>query len=61
MFYELKFVDEDEFSHWSTRQFPTGRKQQEWESVELLRRGGSADGRFVPLPPGFLDDQCGAD
>ena len=59
VFYELKFVDEDEFSHWSTRQFPTGRKQQEWESVELLRRGGSADGRFVPLPPGFLDDQCG--
>ena len=59
VFYELKFVDEDEFSHWSTTQFPTPRKKREWESVELLRAGGAIDGRLEPLPLSFLDDQCG--
>ena len=59
VFYELKFVDEDEFSHWSTTQFPTPRKKREWESVELLRTGGDTTGRLIPLPASFLDDQCG--
>ncbi len=59
VFYELKFVDEDEFSHWSTTKFPTARKQQEWDRIEQLRAGGDVDGRFVPLPANFLNDQCG--
>ena len=60
VFYELKFVDEDEFSHWSTTQFPTPRKKREWESVELLRTGGNTTGRLAPLPASFLEDQCGS-
>jgi glycosyltransferase involved in cell wall biosynthesis len=60
VFYELKFVDEDEFSHWSTTRFPTARKKREWDSVELLRTGQPIDGRLRPLPAGFLDDHCGA-
>jgi glycosyltransferase involved in cell wall biosynthesis len=59
VYYELKFVDEDEFSHWSTTQFPTPRKKKEWERFALLRGGGAIDHRFVPLPAGFLDDQGG--
>lgn len=61
VFYELKFVEEDEFSHWSTLEFPTPRKKREWESVELLRSGGNITGRLTPLPAAFLGDQCGAD
>ena len=60
VFYELKFVDEDEFSHWSTTQFPTPRKKAEWESVELLRAGGAVDGRLKPFPLSFMEDQCGS-
>ena len=59
VFYELKFVDEDEFSHWSTRQFPSPRKRLEWENVERLRSGASIDTRLVPLHEHFLADQCG--
>ena len=59
VFYELKFADEDEFSHWSTTQFPTPRKKQEWENVQLLRAGGDTTGRLIPLPANFLEDQCG--
>jgi glycosyltransferase involved in cell wall biosynthesis len=53
-FYELKFADRDEFSHWATTDFPRPRKRREWESFHLIRSGRVEDERFVPLPADFL-------
>lgn len=47
--YELKDVAEQEFSHWSTTEFPTARKQREWENFQLVKQGATADPRFEPL------------
>ena len=56
-FYELKFVDEDEFDHWSTTEWPSKRKQREWENFCAVRDGAMKEGFFETLPPEFLEDQ----
>ena len=56
VFYELKFLDEEEFDHWSTTEFPTERKRREWENFHRLREGRS-EGAFRDLGIAFLDDQ----
>ena len=58
-FYELKFLDEGEFDHWSTMEFPSPRKRREWASFRQLREG-RADGAVHGLPATFLDDQIKA-
>ncbi|WP_310790073.1 sulfotransferase domain-containing protein [Candidatus Palauibacter polyketidifaciens] len=61
-FYELKFLDEEEFDHWSTMDFPSARKRREWATFQRLRGGGAggADMRAVRrLPATFLDEQVG--
>ena len=58
-FYELKFLEEEEFDHWSTTEFPSPRKRREWATFQRLR-GGRADGAFRRLPATFLDDQIEA-
>lgn len=60
-FYELKFTDEDEFSHWSNRDWPSERKQREWQNYWLVRNGTLDEKRFERLPRTFLDDEVGAD
>lgn len=55
-FFELKFVDEDEFSHWSTREWPSKRKQREWLNFNLVKEGSIDSERFEALPAMFLDD-----
>lgn len=62
-FHELKFLDEEEFDHWSTTEFPSPRKRREWETFQRLRDGGAggADtGAVRCLPATFLDDQLDA-
>jgi glycosyltransferase involved in cell wall biosynthesis len=60
-FFELKFADEDEFSHWSTTDFKKlgrKRKTKEWETLELIKKGNvSEDQDLILLPPTFLSDQ----
>ena len=56
-FYEVKFTNEDEFSHWSTTDFPGARKAREWENFHLIREGHVEPDRFEPLSSTFLDDQ----
>ena len=55
-FYELKFLEEGEFDHWSTTEFPSPRKRREWASFQRLREG-RPDGAVHSLPATFLDDQ----
>lgn len=54
-FYELKFADEDEFDHWSTREWPSKRKRREWDNYQLVKSGRIDPRRFQPLLPTFLD------
>lgn len=57
-FYELKFADEDEFSHWSTTEWITDRKKREWENFQRILEGGAdGDEGFERLPRSFPDDQ----
>ncbi|MYC86622.1 MAG: glycosyltransferase [Gemmatimonadales bacterium] len=59
-FRELKFLDEEEFDHWSTTEFPSPRKRREWASFQRLRGGGADDadmGAARRLPATFLHDQ----
>lgn len=37
--YEIKDVNEDEFSHWTSTDFPTTRKKQEWENFNKVACG----------------------
>lgn len=53
-FYELKFVNEEEFSHWSTNDFPTPRKKMEWENYQLIKQGNVDIARFEKLSSKFL-------
>lgn len=55
-FYELKFLDADEFAHWSTTDWPSDRKKLEWENFHRVREG-RVDSGFDRLPPTLLDDQ----
>jgi len=54
-FYELKFVDENEFAHWSTTEFPTPRKKREWEHYQMVARGEVDPAHFEPISPNFLE------
>ena len=56
-FWELKFSDEDEFSHWSTTDWPGHRKKIEWANFQLIRQGQVASDRFQKLPSNFLEDE----
>ena len=56
-FFELKFTDEDEFSHWSSRDWPSNRKQREWDNYRMIKSGQLSEQRFEELPRTFLDDQ----
>ena len=60
-FYELKFTDEDEFSHWSSRDWPSRRKQREWENYRMVQDGQLSEHQFEKLPRTFLDDQIEPD
>jgi glycosyltransferase involved in cell wall biosynthesis len=55
-FYELKFVAEDEFSHWSTADFATPRKRRERENFQLIKTGRANDS-FEKLPRDFLETE----
>ena len=56
-FYEMKYVDEDEFSHWSTRDWPSPRKRREWANYKRVLTGQLDGARFDRLPPGFLETE----
>ena len=56
-FYELKFTDENEFSHWSISDYPTERKKREFENFQLVKTNSIPDSRFEKLPATFLDDE----
>jgi len=58
-FYELKFLDEEEFDHWSTTEFRSPRKRREWASFQRLREG-RWDGAVHRLPATFVDDRVGS-
>jgi glycosyltransferase involved in cell wall biosynthesis len=57
LFYELKFVNTDEFSHWSITDIPTERKKRELENFHLVKKNNISNARFEKLLSGFLDDQ----
>jgi len=59
-FYELKFASEDEFSHWSTEDFPTERKRREKENFGLIKTGVISQPQFQQLPVTFLEDGIAA-
>ena len=50
---ELKFLDADEFDHWSATDFDaserTQRKRREWEVFRALADGGEPPGDVVPV------------
>jgi hypothetical protein len=56
-FYELKFAEEDEFSHWSTTEWPSERKTREWENFQLIRQGQIRDLLLQKLPRRFLEHE----
>jgi len=56
-FLELKFAGEDEFSHWSTRDWPSARKRREWKNYQLVGNGHIDGAGFERLGPTLLDDQ----
>ena len=56
-FYELKFTDENEFSHWSITDIPTDRKKRELENSRLVRKNAISSATFEKLTPSFLEDQ----
>ncbi|MGH7769464.1 MAG: glycosyltransferase [Candidatus Binatia bacterium] len=60
LFYELKFTDVDEFSHWGLAEIPTPRKQREQRNFKLVKSGQADEGPFQKLPATFLDDQISA-
>jgi hypothetical protein len=57
LFYELKFVNTDEFSHWSITDIPTERKKREQENFALVKKNDISGERFEKLSSSFLDDQ----
>jgi Beta-1,4-N-acetylgalactosaminyltransferase (CgtA) len=57
-FYELKFVDENEFSHLSISDFPSERKQKETRHFESIKRGDAEALGLQKLPATFLEDQA---
>lgn len=57
VFYELKFTDVDEFSHWSVSEIPTERKKRELEFFNLIKTKRISSSQFERLPADFLDAQ----
>ncbi len=57
VFYELKFTDEDEFSHWTNNNFSRrARKHLEWKNFHLIKSGKfEPNNKFTPLPSDFLN------
>lgn len=51
--YEIKDCREDEFSHWSTTEFTTPRKQQEWENYNKVKEG-ELDSGFSKIDASFM-------
>lgn len=39
MFYEIKRIEDNEFEHWSTSDFKTDRKKQEWQNYCKIKNG----------------------
>lgn len=56
-FWELKFTEEEEFSHWSTHAWPTERKRLEWENFQLIQGGTMDKSKFEALSTAFLDEE----
>ncbi len=54
-FLEVKSLEEDEFDHWSTTEFPSVRKQREWRTFNRLREGNTRGLRDAGAS--LLDDQ----
>jgi glycosyltransferase involved in cell wall biosynthesis len=57
LFYELKFVDTDEFCHWGITEIPTDRKKRELENFRLVQKNMISSATFEKLAPTFLEDQ----
>jgi hypothetical protein len=56
-FFELKFVAEDEFAHWSTTDWPSERKKKEWANFHAIRNGDLSRGSFEKMSPCFLEEE----
>lgn len=57
LFYELKSLDEDEFSHWSDHNFSTPRKKKEWETFQKIKSLNFKGSKYLQLlKVDFLDD-----
>jgi glycosyltransferase involved in cell wall biosynthesis len=56
-FFELKYVDEDEFDHWSSTAWQTERKKREWANFQLVRNGQVNGDGFERFPASFLDSE----
>ena len=56
-FFELKYVDEDEFDHWSSTEWQTERKRREWANFQLVRNGEADANGFERFPASFLDSE----
>lgn len=52
MVYEIKDTGMDEFSNWTSRDFPTERKQREWRNFNLVRSGRLHEGEFEKVEIG---------
>lgn len=48
--FEIKDLGEDEFSHWSDTDFPSSKKQVEWEHFFQLKDGDVEGGAIETLP-----------
>jgi len=59
LFYELRFVTTDEFSHWSITDIPTERKRREMRNFVLIKSADISPDRFEKLPADFLERQVG--
>jgi len=57
LFYELKYVNTDEFSHWSIGDIPTDRKRTELKNFYLVKANDISSARFERLSATFLNDQ----
>lgn len=55
LIYEVKDTREDEFSHWSTLDFPTARKKREWENFNKVK-SGKVDGAFRKMTNQEISD-----
>jgi glycosyltransferase involved in cell wall biosynthesis len=54
VFYEMKYCDREEFSHWSTRNFPTQRKTREWKVFNAVREGRWEDVGLERIAPEII-------